>query len=106
MPTRSGPSPLSLAACCGLPQPATTRAAAVMAAARRDVADPLIGRLSLHRRFAFAHARSASTHGTTCAAATGRRTDMAARHIAGGLLHSGPSQCGPPVHGVGAAPAI
>src|SRR5512138_2576 len=105
MPTFSGPSPPP-AACCGLPHAAASRT--TERAARRNVADPLIGRLSLPRCFGWAHARSAAGAEPrvrrppgggrpwgidTCEGVTAR----------GGVghLHSDRLQCGPPIHGFG-----
>src|SRR4051812_11178682 len=101
MPTFSGPSPPP-AACWGLPHAAASRT--IASAARRNVADPLIGRLSLPRCFAWAHARSAAGTEPRVRPPPG---DGPAWGIytcegvaaAGGVahLHSDRPQCGPPI---------
>src|SRR5690349_17224944 len=103
MPTFSAPSP---AAFCGLPHAAASRTRA--RAARRNVADPLIGRLSLPRCFAWAHARSATGTEPRVRKPSGDRSAWGIDTCAGfalrdgvARLHSGRPQCGPPIHGFG-----
>src|SRR3954467_11999868 len=105
MPTFSGPSPPP-AACCGLPHAAASRT--TERATRRNVADPLIGRLSSPPCFAWAHARAATEAepGGRPPPADGRAwgIDTCEGVAAGGgvaHLHSDRPECGPPIHGFG-----